>query len=206
MDAKTVSHYDTHAREQSSRYESANLSPLYTFLLQHLTPRGASVLELGCGSGRDAAFLLANGYDLTGIDASAGMVAEATRIHPELAGRVSCAAVPVSDDSPLLLRTFDAVLSIAMFMHIPDPDLPTVVLQVRGLVRPGGALILDVSVGHAGLKAGRDARGRLFLERTPEEYRRIFEHNGFNFAAQRSTVDSLSRPYLRWVSLVFHRT
>jgi SAM-dependent methyltransferase len=203
MDERTVSHYDAYAREMSSRYETADMSQLHTMLLRYLPQRRASVLELGCGSGRDAAFLLANGYDVTGVDASAGMIAEAARIHPELAGRVSCAAVPFPEDSPLLLRSFDAVFSNAMFMHIPDGDLQLTGLQVRRMLRPGGALFLSVSVDRSGLTDDRDAHDRLFRERPPERLRQLFEGLGFTLVAQHESSDSLSRPEIRWVSLVF---
>jgi SAM-dependent methyltransferase len=203
MDAKTVSHYDNHAGEASARYESADMSRLHAMLLRHLPQKGASVLELGCGSGRDAAFLQASGYDLTAVDASPGMVAEAARIHPELAGRLSCAAVPFPEDSPLLRRSFDAVFSNAMFMHIPDHDLPLVVEQVRRMMRPGGVAIISVSVDRGGLADGRDRTGRLFRERQPDELRKVFERRGLSFVAQSCSADSLDRPAIRWITLVF---
>ncbi|MCX7031268.1 MAG: methyltransferase domain-containing protein [Spirochaetes bacterium] len=202
-DERTVSRYDSHARELSRRYESADMSQLYTMLLRYLPPKGASVLELGCGSGRDAAFLLASGYEVTAVDASAGMVAEATRFHPELAGRVSCAAIPFPADSPLLQRSFDAVVSIAVFMHIPDNDLAAAASQLRVLVRQGGILFLEVSSGRQGLQAERDGKGRLFRERRPEEYRLLFERHGFVFVGKDGSSDSRCHPSLRWVSLVF---
>lgn len=203
MDEKTVSHYDTHAREASTRYESADMSRLHAMLLRRLPPKGASVLELGCGSGRDAAFLQASGYDVTAVDASPGMIAVAARLHPELAGRLSCAAVPFPEDSPLLQRSFDAVFSNAMFMHIPDHDLPLVVDQVRRMMRPGGVAVISVSVDRGGLADSRDGTGRLFRERQPEELRQVFERSGLAFVAQSSSADSLDRPAIRWVTLVF---
>lgn len=203
MDEKTVSRYDTHARETSARYEAADVSRLHVMLLRHLPPRGASVLELGCGSGRDAAFLEANGYDVAAVDASSGMIAEASRLHPELAGRLSCAAVPVPDGSPLLRCSFDAVFSNAMFMHIPDPELPLVVHQIRRMLRPGGIVIISVSVGRGGLTDNRDGTGRLFRERQPEELRLVFERVGLAFVTQDEPSDADDRPSLRWVTLVF---
>jgi SAM-dependent methyltransferase len=203
VDERTILHYDARCREISARYESADMSRLHTVLLRYLPPKGASVLELGCGSGRDAAFLLANGYEVTAVDASAGMVAEATRIHPELSGRVSCAAIPFPGDSPLLLRTFDAVVSIGMLMHIPDAGLSDTVLQIRRLLRPGGVLFVDVSVGRTGLRNERNGTGKLFRERPPEELRLLFERHGFTFIARCESPDAFARPALRWVSLVF---
>ena len=203
MDEKTVSRYDTHARETSARYESADMSRLHAMLLRHLPPKGASVLELGCGSGRDAAFLQASGFDVTAVDASPGMIDEAARLHPELAGRLSCAAVPFPEGSPLLGRTFDAVFSNAMFMHIPDPELPLVVEQVRRMMRPGGVVVISVSLDRGGLTDSRDGTGRLFRERQPGELRQVFERCGLAFVAQSRSADSLDRPAIRWVTLVF---
>jgi SAM-dependent methyltransferase len=179
------------------------MSRLYTMLLRYLTPKGASVLELGCGSGRDAAFLLASGYEVTAVDASAGMVAEATRLHPELAGRVSCAAVPFPADSPWLKSSFDAVVAIGVFMHIPDAGLPETVLQIGRVLRPGGVLFVDVSTGRTGLRNERDDMGRLFRERPPGELQRLFEQHGLTLTARCESPDSLGRSALRWVSLVF---
>jgi len=204
-DGRTILHYDEQAEDISDRYESADVSRLHAMLLRYLPSRGASVLELGCGSGRDAAFLRACGYEVTAVDASGGMVAEATRIHPELSGRVSCAAAPFPGGSPLLRRTFDAVICIGALMHIPDAGLPETVLQIRRMLRPGGVLFVEVSVGRAGLRGERDGTGRLFRERRPEELQPLFEQHGFTFSARRESPDSLGRPALRWVSLVFNR-
>jgi SAM-dependent methyltransferase len=205
VDDRTILHYDAHAREMSARYETANLSHLHGLLLRHLPGKGASILELGCGSGRDAAFLHANGYEVTAVDASAGMVAEVTRIHPELSGRVSCAAIPFPSDSPLLRRTFDAVVSIGMFMHLPDAGLSDTVLQIRRMLRPGGVLFVDVSVGRTGLRDERDGTGRLFRQRPPGELQMLFERCGFTLVAHYESPDAFDRPALRWASLVFLR-
>jgi hypothetical protein len=56
------------------------------------------VLELGCGSGREAAFLRQVGHDVKGVDASQEIIEEALRRHPELAGRLSCQAVPLPEE------------------------------------------------------------------------------------------------------------
>jgi heptosyltransferase-3 len=203
VDHRTIQQYDLYARQFSDRYESADMSRMHELLLRHLPARGASILELGCGSGREAAFLLSHGYEVTAVDASSGMIAEAGRIHHELAGRLVHAAVPFPPGSPLLLRSFDAVVSTAMFMHLPDDGLLDTALQIRRVLRPGGVLFVEVSTGRLGVRDGRDGNGRLFLERPPEEYRRIFENRGFLFVAQHESPDTLERPELRWVALVF---
>jgi SAM-dependent methyltransferase len=64
VDQATVDYYDNHAQECSRKYEAADMSHLDHLLLRHLPEKGARVLELGCGSGREAAFL--RGHALVG--------------------------------------------------------------------------------------------------------------------------------------------
>lgn len=123
MDRETVAYYDRNSGKCASRYESADMSHLDHLLLRHLPENGGRVLEVGCGSGREAAFLHGSGHDVYGVDASRAMIAEALRRHPELSGRLSCEAVPLPEGSPLLPESFDAVVAVAVLMHVPDSEL-----------------------------------------------------------------------------------
>ena len=155
MDATTIHHYDRQAVELCQRYETADMSSLHRLLLRYL-PEHGTVLEIGSGSGRDAAFLQAHGFEVTGTDASLQMIAQAARAHPELAGRLVCAPFLFPEASPLKARTFDAVISIATLMHIPDQDLFECAVQLRTLVRPQGILVLSMSTGREGIIDNRD--------------------------------------------------
>jgi len=203
MDQPTVEYYDSNAGRCAARYESADMSHLDHLLLRHLPERGARVLELGCGSGREAAFLHRSGYDVRGVDASQPMIEEALRRHPELAGRLSCGAVPLPEHSPLLSDSFDAIIAIALLMHVPDAELFETILQCKRMLRPSGVVFISVSVARAGGDAeGRDPGRRLFRERPVEELQLLFERLGFRLAARYQTPDSLERGML-WHALVF---
>ena len=82
MDPRTAAHYEQNAASLSARYESADRSHIWHLLRRHLPEPGVAVLEIGCGSGCDSAFLLENGCDVTAVDASQAMLAEAARLHP----------------------------------------------------------------------------------------------------------------------------
>jgi SAM-dependent methyltransferase len=203
MDQATVEYYDRNAHACGAKYESADMSHLDHLLLRHLPERGARVLELGCGSGREAAFLLQSGHEIFGIDASAEMIGEALRRHPELAGRLSCEAVPLPEGSRLLSESFDMVLAIALFMHVPDSDLFETILQLKRLLLPLGLVFLSVSAGRPGVDANSRSSGeRLFRERPAEELQLLFERLGFRLAARYQTPDAFERGML-WHSLVF---
>jgi SAM-dependent methyltransferase len=202
MDQPTVEYYDRNAGLCGTRYESGDMSHLDHLLLRHLPETGARVLELGCGSGREAAFLLQSGYDVHGVDASEGMIAEALRRHPELAGRLSRDAVPLPESSRLLSETFNAVLAIALLMHVPDSELFETILQWKRMLRPFGVVFVSVSTGRSVGEDSRGQEGRLFRERPAEQLQLLFERLGFRLAARYQIPDPL-RAGLLWSSLVF---
>lgn len=203
MDPRTVRHYDDKAKELAVRYESADMSETQGLLLKYL-PAGGSVLEIGCGSGRDSAFLLAKGFDMTAIDASAEMLGEAKIHHPQLAGCLYHESFPLPPDSPILNRQFDGVVSIAALMHIGDQDLFECASQIRDMLHSGGILVLSASIGREEIVAGRDKNGRLFMERPAEQIQLLFERLGFRLVAQYRNKDSFDRK-VEWFTLVMQR-
>ena len=203
MDPKTVEHYDEQAKELAVRYESADMADTHGVLLRHLPEKGR-ILEIGCGSGRDSAFLHAHGFDVTAIDASSGMLSNARECHPELVGRLFNESFPLSPDCPILKRQFDGIVTIATLMHIGDQDLFECASQIRDMLCPGGVLILSASSGREGLDSDRDASGRLFKERPAGQIQLLFDRLGFRLVSKQQNKDSFGRP-VGWYTLVMQR-
>jgi 2-polyprenyl-3-methyl-5-hydroxy-6-metoxy-1,4-benzoquinol methylase len=90
---KTLSYYANNAKDLSQRYESAKVDNIHSLLLNTF-PSKSYLLEIGCGSGRDAAFMHQKGYDILAIDGSREMIAEAKRCHPELEGSLEVMKIP----------------------------------------------------------------------------------------------------------------
>lgn len=78
----TLQYYDRSAAKEAARYESLAATRLDDVLARWV-PRGSSVLELGCGSGRDARKMAARGAFVTATDGSPAMIAEAERLRKE---------------------------------------------------------------------------------------------------------------------------
>lgn len=202
MAPQTTSYYDANAAAVAERYEHAEMAGLHQLLLPRL-PSGSRVLEVGCGSGREAAFLLANGYDVTALDASTPMIETALRHHPELQGRLRQASLPLDEDNGLLTNPCDGVVCIAVLMHIPERDLFGAAFQLKRLLKKGGKLVLSTSFGREGLDGNRDAAGRLFAERPPEKIRLLFERLGFRLVAERRSGRDAFARQIQWTTQVF---
>ena len=83
------------------------------FVLAHCP--GGRALDVGCGTGTLAARLAAEGYEVTGIDPSEGMLDVLRERTPEVeAVQGSGTDLPFADDS------FDVVMSVAVMHHMAD--------------------------------------------------------------------------------------
>jgi SAM-dependent methyltransferase len=108
-------------------------------IFRRLTRLGSGrVLEVGCGSGLFLRELVRAGYDVEGLDISAGDIAYARE-------RLGLEAFQGSaDDLSLEANRYDAVLLMSVLEHVPTP-LDTVQRIFRAL-RPGGWIVLGLPV------------------------------------------------------------
>jgi SAM-dependent methyltransferase len=117
-------------------------------LIGRLRPRdGSRILDLGCGAGRHARHLATKGYDITGIDLSAGSIAAAkTAERPHLRFRRQDMRVPFGS------RSFDYVFNFfTSFGYFEgEGDHATVVRNIAAALKEGGRVVLDyLNVRHA---------------------------------------------------------
>ncbi|RUT67608.1 SAM-dependent methyltransferase, partial [Flavobacterium cupreum] len=63
-----IPHYEQNAQELVDRYESLSFEHVHADLLDLLPAPGATILDVGAGSGRDAAWFAARGYDVVAVE------------------------------------------------------------------------------------------------------------------------------------------
>ena len=100
---------------------------------------GASILDLGCGHGAPvAAALLADGFDLYGVDASPTLTAEFRRRFPE--AHVACEPV---EESRFFSRTFDGVIAVGLLFLLPNAAQRDLLRRIAPALRRGGRLLFS---------------------------------------------------------------
>jgi 2-polyprenyl-3-methyl-5-hydroxy-6-metoxy-1,4-benzoquinol methylase len=150
--------FDSHSPKYDENVFTRDTEREVRFLLELLAlPRGAKVLDMGCGTGRHAIGLAAAGLELTGVDISAGMLDKA-RQKAEQAG-VEVNWIQYDARKWQGSGDFDAVLglcegAIGLLEHSDDPwDRDVIVLQnMAASLRPGGIIVITA------LNAGRPLR------------------------------------------------
>jgi 2-polyprenyl-3-methyl-5-hydroxy-6-metoxy-1,4-benzoquinol methylase len=108
-------------------------------LLSTVLPAGCKVVDFGCGDGRVAVPLRALGYDVTGADGSANMLAALVANDPSM-------PTVTSDGTDLyeqLGRKVDAVVSLAVLIHHDYTSAEAIIAGLRAAVKVNGLLVLD---------------------------------------------------------------
>ena len=200
MASQVVSGTEGYAEEADAlvrQYESRCFEDVHRDVLHLLPQPPGRVLDVGAGTGRDAAALAAMGHRVTAVEPTAAMRTQAARLHP----------VPgiewVDDSLPELAAivlegtAYDAVMLSAVWMHLDAAQRRRAMPVVAGLVRPGGVLVL--SLRHGPVPAGR----RMF-DVTGEETAALAAAEGLQSVLHCERRESaLGRPGVSWTRLAF---
>ena len=161
MDSMTIETYTSGAAGYAGEWANQPApDDLYARLAQYFRPNGRTV-DIGCGSGRDVAWLNAHGYPTTGYDASEGLIAKAAAEHPQYA--FGLATLPELKGVPA--ASFDNVLCETVIMHLPVAQIGTACRRLVELLKPGGVLYLSWRVTDG--DSARDSAGRLYSAFNP---------------------------------------
>ena len=144
----TVSAYDAQAGVLAARYETVSAEAVHAALLEFI-PRGAELLALdvGAGSGRDAAWLTSLGYEVVAAEPAAGMRAQAQTRHPDPRIRWIDDRLPDLNAVHRLGLAFDLILLSAVWMHVPPPSRVRAFRKLVTLLKPGGMLLISLREG-----------------------------------------------------------
>ncbi|HEY6833324.1 MAG TPA: class I SAM-dependent methyltransferase [Pseudolabrys sp.] len=138
MDRATLSAYDTAAADFANDWHEQPPPADLHALVNRFFTKGITA-DIGCGSGREVAWLAANGYPAIGYDVSQGLLVEARHRYPD--GRFEFAALP--ELTGIASGTFDNVLSETVIMHLPLSDIGPSVRRLIEILKPRGILYLS---------------------------------------------------------------
>jgi SAM-dependent methyltransferase len=113
------------------------------FLVQELDSlEPGRALDVACGEGRNAVWLAAKGWTVTGVDFSAAGLAKARRMATDRGLEVEWVEADVIEWQPAA-ASFDLV--VVMYLHLPGADRRRVLAHVTDALAPGATLLV---VGH----------------------------------------------------------
>jgi len=200
----TLSYYEKNAKHLTQRYESANVNNIHILLLNTFL-LGSYLLEIGCGSGRDASFMYQKGYDILAIDGSKEMIREAEKCHPDLEGNLKVMKIP--EECNFKSSYFDGVYSIAMLMHLDKNSIHRTIEKIAMILKIDGQFLFSVSIERDDVDdQGKDEKGRHFTSMSELEWIRCCEKYGLKFEHSEITSDGLDRDGIVWLTCVVRKS
>jgi SAM-dependent methyltransferase len=135
LSERTFAHYEQRAEDFRAGTADHDVSQNMDALLRHIVASPPfTILDFGCGPGRDLKALKALGHRAIGLDGTARFAA--------MAREDSGCEVLHQDFLALDLPSgfFDGIFANASLFHVPSQELPRVLGQLHGALKPGGVL------------------------------------------------------------------
>jgi SAM-dependent methyltransferase len=156
MDRDTLAAYDHGAAAFAEDWHSQPAPVDLHDIVTRFFIRGGRTADIGCGSGREVAWLDANGFPADGFDASDGLLTEARTRYPSL--NFARAELPLLEG--IAADAYDNVLCETVIMHLDRALTAPSVRRLLDIAKPGGVLYLSWRVTDGADL--RDAHGRLY--------------------------------------------
>lgn len=191
--------YAEEAKALVQQYESINFAEAHGSILHLLPAAPGRVLDIGAGTGRDAAGFAARGYEVLAVEPTDALRERAAVLHPS--PRIEWLSDALPDLTAVKKRghSFDIVMLTAVWMHLDEAQRHAAMPIVAALVGPGGVLFMS-------LRYGPVPAGRRMFAVPAEETSRLAQEQGLELILERSHMDSvLKRPGVSWTRLGFAR-
>ena len=155
-----VQGYYAESAERLGRvYESVSFEVVHEALLDLLPDPPARVLDIGAGTGRDAAALAGRGFRVDAVEPVAELRGVGERLHPGSGVSWRVGALP---EIPDVQGPYDVVLLSAVWMHLLPEERPVAMRRLARLLAPGGILLIT-------LRRGEPPADRRMFDIPPEE-------------------------------------
>ena len=196
MSRDTVAPYSRGFREFTDAYEAFGFEDIHAGAMPFLPSAPGLILDVGAGSGRDAAWFAARGFDVVAVEPATDLRLEAQRLHPGASIRWLDDRLPALTAAHRLGLSFDLIWASAVWMHMAPEERPRAMRKLATLLRPGGRMVLT-------LRHGPAPEDRPMWPVDAAEVERLGLENGLALrVATERTEDRQGRPDVRWQTVI----
>jgi len=185
--------YAVAADSLARQYESVTFEEVHAAVL-HLLPPPGLALDIGAGTGRDAAALADRGFAVTAVEPTTELRAHGARLH---AGK---GITWIDDGLPDLAvlaaaaDRFDLILLTAVWMHLDAAERLRAMARIAAHLAPGGRVFMT-------LRHGPVPEGRRMFDVSGAETAALARGNGLACLLSQSRPDMFERAGVTWTVL-----
>lgn len=195
-----IPYYDQHATALTEQYEALAPEAVHHWLID-LMPTGKDLkaLDVGAGSGRDAAWLASRDYEVWAVEPSEGMRTQGQQLHAT--SRITWVedALPKLDAITALSQGYDFILLSAVWMHVAPEQRVSAFETLAQLLGPNGVLAITLRCGPAPAE-------RAMHEVSEEEVRQLADRFGVKVLRCVTAPDQSGRSEISWIQMALQNT
>ena len=193
----TLDHYNRRAEEFWQGTRDDDVSQNITALLRFIAAEPpCTILDFGCGPGRDLKVFASLGHVAIGLEGAARFAAMARQHSGCEVWHQDFLKLDLPDGK------FDGVFANASLFHVPARELPRVLGELHACLKPGGVLFCSNPHGHD--EEGWN-HGRYGVYHHPDTWRRTVAAAGFVELTHYYRPDGLPREQQPWLASVWRR-
>ena len=158
MNNKTINYYNKYTKSFIQTTRSVDFTNIQNKFLSYL-PSGASILDFGCGSGRDTKYFLKRNYNVTAIDGSEEICKEASKYTGI---KVKQMLFEELNDQNI----YDGIWACASILHLSREELPDIFHKMHQALKRNGIIYTSFKYG----TFEGEKNGRYFTDFTEEMF------------------------------------
>ena len=185
-------YYESNAEHYAAGTISADMSEQYQRFLP-LLKKGAKILDVGSGSGRDVCYFQKQGYQATALEPSKNLCREIRKVF---SGEIVCS--DIQDYRPA--ERYDGIWACASLIHLQEEEVLCFFKKIDMYLNDNGMVYAS---GKSGISTGEVEDGRFFLEFTEQLVEKILTVNKqLQLEQLWYTEDVSGRRGFRWLNVV----
>jgi SAM-dependent methyltransferase len=192
--ARGTAGYAETADALAVQYEEVTFDEVHCDVLHLVPAEPGRILDVGAGTGRDAAALAARGHNVVAVEPTTELRAHGQRIHADSGIDWVDDVLP---DLTLSQHTgrFDAVFATAVWMHLDAAERRRTMARIAALLVPGGRFFVN-------LRHGPVPDGRRMFDVSAAETVELGGACGLQTVHRSEHPDLHGRDSVRWSCLV----
>lgn len=162
----SIEYYNKYAAKVFEDTADQNMDDIIKVFLEELE-EGNTILDLGCGSGRDSLTFYESGYDVTALDASEEMC-KLAEIHTGLD------VLHMTYENMSFEDVFDGIWACASLIHVPGNEIQSILIRIARALKERGVLYMSFKQGeYEGFRGER-----YFCEYTEKTVEQMVKESG----------------------------
>jgi protein-L-isoaspartate O-methyltransferase len=190
--------YSVNTALLAKQYESIRFEDVHRDVLHLYPTQSCNVLDIGAGSGRDAAALAKNGHRVVAVEPTADLRSEGQLRHSHQAIKWVNDSLPELKQMRQLQRHFDLILLTAVWMHLNGAERKIAMATIVELLAKGGLISMT-------LRHGPVPHGRIMFDVSAEETIELGAQFGLYCRHRSTREDVQGRTDLLWSTVVLQQ-